>query len=206
MSRPKAADYDSKREMILKRAAELFAEQGYERASLSALAEALGISKALVYHYYNSKEALLFDVIDRHINNLLTAVEEADNPALPPVKRLERLTLALLMRYKDADSAHNVQLNDLDILPEEMQRTIRADQRKLVRYFSTVIALVNPDLDKPSLTAATMSLFGMLNWHYTWFHDNGSMTREGYAKFATDLFLKGIGVKRAKPASVRKSA
>ena len=57
MARSRALDYDDKRLAILKRSAQLFAEQGYERSSMAQLAASCGVSKALLYHYYDSKDA-----------------------------------------------------------------------------------------------------------------------------------------------------
>jgi TetR/AcrR family transcriptional regulator len=71
MARTRATDYDDKRRAILDRSAELFAEHGYDRASMSKIAEACGVSKANLYHYYNDKEELLFDVIRFHLEELL---------------------------------------------------------------------------------------------------------------------------------------
>ena len=62
MARTRAKDHDTKRAEIMKVAARTFADAGYHGASMSALARDCGISKALVYHYYASKEALLFDI------------------------------------------------------------------------------------------------------------------------------------------------
>lgn len=202
MARPKAADHGEKRDAILQSAAELFATNGYERTSLAGIAAACQVSKALVYHYYDSKEALLFDVIDRHIRGLVAAAERADDPLAPPEERLRRLVEALLDRYRDADSAHKVQLNDLDVLPEAAQETIRAGQRQLVQLFARVIASIEPGLrDSPRLKPATMSLFGMLNWHYTWFREGGGMSRADYAQFVTALFVSGIrGMRRSSTA------
>ena len=70
MARSIATDHDDKRLVILKAAARLFADEGYGRASMSALASACGISKANIYHYYSSKEALLFDILDTHLKGL----------------------------------------------------------------------------------------------------------------------------------------
>ena len=73
----RASDYDDKRQTILDGAAERFAALGYERASMRVIAEAAGISKALLYHYYADKEALLFDVLSSHLTPLCAAVEAA---------------------------------------------------------------------------------------------------------------------------------
>ena len=70
MARTRATDYDDKRRAILHRAARLFADDGYDRASMASIAADCGVSKALLYHYYDSKDALLFDVIGEHLEIL----------------------------------------------------------------------------------------------------------------------------------------
>ena len=63
MARTRANDYDKKRQGILSRSAALFAEHGYTGTSITMIAEACGVSKALMYHYYSSKDAVLFDLL-----------------------------------------------------------------------------------------------------------------------------------------------
>lgn len=89
MARTRAKDYDDKRDAMLHGAARIFARDGYDRASMNQLATELGVSKALLYHYYTSKEALLFDIIETHLQELVEAVEEADQPHEAPQARLE---------------------------------------------------------------------------------------------------------------------
>ena len=84
MARSRANDYDDKRQAILDRSAELFSAHGYDRASMNKIAEACGVSKANLYHYYKDKEGLLFDVIRFHLKELLEVVETADDPGAPP--------------------------------------------------------------------------------------------------------------------------
>lgn len=167
MARTRATDYDDKRRAILDRSAELFAEYGYDRASMSKIAEACGVSKANLYHYYRDKEELLFDVIRFHLEELLEVVEAADNPALLPAIRLKELVAALLEAYRDADAQHNVQINGLRLLPSDRQTELKAMERELVKIFSDAVAGVAPQLKGTKLLKpVTMSLFGMINWHY----------------------------------------
>lgn len=84
MARSRANDYDNKRQAILDRSAELFSAHGYDRASMNKIAEACGVSKANLYHYYKDKEGLLFDVIRFHLEELLEVVETADDPGRLP--------------------------------------------------------------------------------------------------------------------------
>src|SRR3954451_8639813 len=77
MARTRANDYDKKRFGILSRSAALFAAHGYTGTSITMIAEACGVSKALMYHYYNSKDAVLFDLLSDHLQHLVTVVESA---------------------------------------------------------------------------------------------------------------------------------
>jgi TetR/AcrR family transcriptional regulator len=193
MARPRASDYDDKRRAILDRSAELFAAHGYDRASMSMIAEACGVSKALLYHYYRDKEALLFDVIRFHLEELLEAVEAAQRPDLSPDARLGALSAALLDAYRDADAEHKVQINTLSLLPPERQAELKAMERDLVRIFADAIADLAPELRGTKLLKpVTMSLFGMLNWHYLWFKPDGALSREEYAALATKLIVDGV--------------
>jgi TetR/AcrR family transcriptional regulator len=161
---------------------------------MAGLAAELGVSKALLYHYYASKEALLFAVIRNHLEALVDAVDEADDAGLPPRERLFNLVSALLEAYRDADAEHRVQIGALALLPDAEQKELKALERRLVTTFAEAIHALNPaafegaDLLKP----VTMSLFGMLNWAYMWFRDGGSMSRGDYARLATRLLIGGV--------------
>ena len=125
MARKRANDYDDKRQAILDRSAKLFSAHGYDRASMSKIADACGVSKANLYHYYKDKEGLLFDVIRFHLGELLEVVEAADHPDQAPEARLRGLIAALLEDYRDADSQHNVQISSMRFLPQERQAELR---------------------------------------------------------------------------------
>ena len=205
MARTRATDYDDKRRAILDRSAELFAEHGYDRASMSKIAEACGVSKANLYHYYKDKEALLFDVIRFHLEELLEVVEAADRPDLSPAARLRELVAAILEAYRDADAQHNVQINGLRLLPSDRQAELKAIERELVRIFSDAVAGVAPQLKGTKLLKpVTMSLFGMINWHYLWFKSTGDVTRADYAALVSQLVVDGTRNLHAEPASSRR--
>lgn len=194
MPRSRARDHDDKRAAILKAAATVFARDGYDRASMAGLAAEYGMSKALLYHYYTSKEALLFDVIRAHLEELVEAVEAADRPDLPAEERLGALVAALLDSYRDADAEHKVQIGALHLLPPDEQERLKAMERRLVAIFSDAVRALRPEaFDKtPRLKPVTMSLFGMLNWAYLWLRDDGPVSRADYAKLVTTLLAGGV--------------
>ncbi len=193
MARAKAADHEEKRRAILRTAASVFAEHGYDATSMRDLATACGVSKALIYHYYPSKEVLLSDVIGDHLDALLVALGEVPSD-LEPKSRLRAATASILENYHEADSEHKLQLNALSRLPVEDQKRLRQLQRQIVDRMEEVVAALAPDrFDRePSLLRAmTMSLFGMLNWFYLW-KRGGGITRQSYAEMVADLFIGGL--------------
>lgn len=195
MARTRAQDFEEKQRGILHNAARVFAEQGMDKASMSQIAAQAQVSKALLYHYYPGKDALIFAIIHSHLEDLDEAVQEADDPVLPPKLRLRQLVGAVLECYRGADDHHKVQLNGTSALTDEQKGEIMAVERRIVRRFAKVLDEINPSLnnkDRPLLTPVTMSLFGMMNWMYMWFRDGGRISREDYADVATTLILEGI--------------
>lgn len=193
MAKTRASDYEDKRRSILGPSAKLFATHGYDRASMNMVAAACGVSKALLYHYYRDKETLLFDIVRIHLEELLAAVEAAMAEPAEPQARLRAMAEALLEAYREADAEHKVQINNLGLLAPERQAEIKALERDLVARFADAIAACVPGLRESSglLKPVTMSLFGMLNWHYLWFRENGPLSRKGYADLAVKLLLEG---------------
>ncbi len=195
MARTIAKDHEQKRAHILKSAARVFAEQGYDRASMSVLAKECGISKANIYHYYDSKDALLFDVLDTYLKALRDRVCDLDLSDLDGKAQLRATVREILLAYQGADDEHRVQSTGMRALPEDQQQVLRGYQRDLVNHMSRVIAASAEgvfDSDPVRLRETTMSVFGMLNWYYMWQHGADTAARERYADLATDLVLGGV--------------
>ncbi len=195
MARTIAKDHEQKRAHILKSAARVFAEQGYDRASMSVLAKECGISKANIYHYYNSKDALLFDVLDTYLRSLRDRICDIKLSGLDGKAQLRATVREILLAYQGADDEHRVQSTGMRALPEDQRQVLRGYQRDLVNHMSRVIAASAEgvfDNDPVRLRETTMSVFGMLNWYYMWQHGADTAARERYADLATDLVLGGV--------------
>ncbi|MGI3186040.1 TetR/AcrR family transcriptional regulator [Nioella aestuarii] len=195
MARTIAKDHDQKREQILQSAAKIFATEGFDRASMAQLAKECGISKANIYHYYDSKDAILFDILDTYLSNLRDLILATDVEGLTPEDRLRRVIRDVLRAYQGSDHEHQVQLNALGALPDDQQDRMRAYQRDMVRYLSDCIRAAAPQVfgdDRVKLRAVTMSVFGMLNWYYMWNDGADPQARDDYATLVADLTLKGL--------------
>jgi AcrR family transcriptional regulator len=193
MARTRANDYDKKRQGILSRSAALFAAHGYTGTSITMIAEACGVSKALMYHYYASKDAVLFDLLSDHLQHLVGVVEAASRSAPDGKEKLFAISAALLEAYRGADAEHQVQIASLRLLPPAQQEGLKEMERKLVALVSDALLAAIPSLARkhPLLKPLTMSLFGMLNWHYLWFREGKGLTRDKYARMVTALILAG---------------
>ncbi len=195
MARTIAKDHDQKRDQILKAAALVFATEGFDRASMTQLARECGISKANIYHYYDGKHAILFDILDSYLSALRDRIVGIDVDGLDPQERLLRTVSEILLAYQGADHEHQVQISGMSALPAEQQKQMRGYQRDMVNYVSDTIRAVAPEVfdnDDAKLRATTMSVFGMLNWYYMWNTGAGSKARDDYAKLVSNLTLHGV--------------
>jgi AcrR family transcriptional regulator len=192
MARPRADDYQQKRQSILDKAASLFAAQGFSGTSIAEIAIFCGVSKSLLYHYYESKESLLYDMLHSHCTLLVETATQALKQSLKPEEQLRNLISALLGIYMDARDKHIVLLNDLHCLPKDQQETVRDLERTVVRSFKDIVAMLKPGLTADERTAVAMYLMGAINWTYTWFKPHGAVSEKKFAEMSTALFLDGI--------------
>ncbi|MDD9718775.1 TetR/AcrR family transcriptional regulator [Dinoroseobacter sp. PD6] len=195
MSRPIAKDHDAKRMHILKVAARVFADQGFARASMAQVAKDCGISKANIYHYYSSKDALLFDILDTYLSALRDRILGLDLAGLAPEAQLGRIVTETLRAYEGMDHEHKIQTEGIPLLPPEQQKILKAYQRDLVGQMSGIVAAVAPEAfaqDSRKLRATVMSIFGMLNWFYMWNSPADRQARDDYAGLVTRLTLSGL--------------
>jgi len=192
MARTIAKDHDEKRVGIRVAAARIFASQGVDRASMSAIAKACGVSKALIYHYYDNKAELLFDILECHLQGLNAVVDAV--PPQPARAYLGAVVEEILLAYAGADDLHRILMNSRDVLSREQQGLINALQRRLIGKVSAAIAAVEPGLagDEKKLYAVTMSLFGMTNWYFLWSRSADAGQRRRYARLVASLFLDGV--------------
>lgn len=194
MARTIAKDYRAKRAHILRNAARVFAEQGFARASMAQIARECGISKANIYHYYTGKDALLFDILDSYLATLRDRLAAVPRDGQPRA-RLAALVKETLLAYEGMDHEHQIQTEGLPLLPQDQQDILKGYQRDMVGFYSATLEEIAPEVfdgNKPKLRAATMSVFGMLNWFYMWNRSADTSAREAYADLVARLTLGGV--------------
>ena len=194
MARPQSPNYDKRRETIVATAAGLYARSGFQGASVSDLAKACATSKSLIYHYFPSKEDILYDVMASHLALLAEAAEAAAGRSdLEPKARLRALAQAFMRLYSGAADRHKVLLNELDNLPPDRRADVTAKQRRIIAVVEDLVRQMRPDLPAPATgKALTMLFFGMINWTHTWFRSEGAISADALANLAVDVMLSGI--------------
>lgn len=194
MARTQAADYEARRAAIVEKAARLFAQRGFASASISDLSRLCRMSKSLVYHYYSSKEDILFDVMHSHVAALLTAAEGIKEEPLEPRAMLRALTGEFMRLYVGASARQKVLLNEMGSLPADRRALIVGVQRRLIEIVREILIDIRPDLARKvtQQKPAAMLYFGMINWTHTWMRASGAVKPRAIAELACNIFLQGF--------------
>ncbi|CAM5796450.1 TetR/AcrR family transcriptional regulator [Rhizobacter sp. Root404] len=214
MPRGRAPGYDTQREEILARAADLFARQGYTATSMNQVALACGVSKPSLYHYVRDKYQLLVEIAEDHVGRLKELVAQAQQQPLDPQARVRALIASFLEVYAHAQAAHRVLTEDVKFLEPADRERVLDGQREVVNAFAEAIAESRPDLRATELhKPVTMLLFGMMNWMFTWLQPGGKLTHAAMAPIVADLFFGGLNSvqvagsqPRPQPASAKRVA
>ena len=202
MARGRASNYDSQREMILAKAAHLFAHGGYPGTSMNQVAVATGLSKATLYHYFRDKYSLLLDITEGHVSRLEALVIDVNAHGLPPEERMRSLIARIMAEYAGAQDAHRVLTSDVRFLEPDDCKRVLDKERRVVEGFADAIAAWRPEQRKAARNSAlnkplTMLLFGMINWMFTWMRPEGTLSHEAMATIVADLFFGGVPAVRA---------
>ncbi len=190
---------DSRRE-ILRTAARLFQERGYDGASMQDIASALDLSKAALYHHFESKDEILFEIMsygmDIFEERVLHAVRGIEDPEQRLRACIER-HVQLVLRGRDREIT--VILHENRALPAESGRQINARKKAYIVYLENLIAEVQErhGIQHPASAAvhpriAAFALLGMINWMYQWYRPEGAIGEEAVIQQYTALLFGGL--------------
>ena len=191
---PANADVQDRTAEIYCKAAQIFHDRGYDATSMNDLAEALDITKAGLYYYIQSKEDLLFRIINYGLDWL-------DREVVEPAKAIDDAEerLSFVIRQHGGEMIKGVQAipiltDESSSLSPKLRKQI--DNRKR-RYFDLVRGTLDELKRKGKLrnldtTVATFSLFGMLLWLPRWYKPGGSLSADDALDQLTKLCFGGL--------------
>jgi AcrR family transcriptional regulator len=188
-----ATRFDQRLAELLAHATDVFCEKGYEGASMRDLSRASGMSLAGIYYYFESKERLLF-LIQKHtfstiVQRLKTRLEGVSDPQ----QRIRVFILNHLEYFLANQAAMKVLSHEAEALKNGFATEVSAIKRE---YYRICVGLLD-DLKRArglqfSTRIAVLSLFGMMNWIYTWHNPRVDADAEPLAREMSDIFLRGV--------------
>lgn len=202
MPRGRSPQHQQQRAAILAGAARLFARQGYAATSMIQVADAVGLSKASLYHYVRDKDALLAEIALDHVLSLRMLLSAPVEGAATGEQRLRALIERFVRRYADARDAHRVLTEDVKFLAAPERERVLAIEREIVAGLARIVVECRPDLSTAQLAKPlTMLLFGMINWMHTWLRPDGTWDHDRMAPVVADLFIGGLAAIRPERVS-----
>ena len=185
--------FDRRLSEILDHATEVFCDKGYEGASMRDLSRATGMSLAGLYHYFHSKERLLY-LIQKHVfTTIVERLKRRLEGVTDPDERIRIFVRNHLDYFVTNQSGLKVLAHEDEVLKNGFSSEISGIKRA---YYRICVGLMEDlkrkrDLDFNSRTAV-MSLFGMINWIYTWYNPRVDGSAEELARQMSDIFLSGV--------------
>lgn len=190
------AKHEDKRTAILRTAAQLFAEKGYEATSLDNIAERLGMHKATLYHYVDNKESILYQCLVLSFGDLDKVIEATQDRDVPVLERLRAFVRSLAVAQNNDFGRCLVLVGSRPL--ETQGGDIRQFQRRLD---TTVRDLVTEGIADGSVKPCNPGmfsalLFGALNWVPRWHTEGGKMSIPQVADTFMDMLIDGIAARR----------
>jgi AcrR family transcriptional regulator len=190
--------FDRRLAKILTHATAVFYEKGYEGASMRDLSRSSGISLSGLYYYFESKERLLYLIQKHTFITIVERLRERLSGVDDPAQRIRVFILNHVEYFLANQKAMKVLSHEDDVLKNSYGAEIGAIKRE---YYRICVGLLD-DLKKEeklefSSRMAVLSLFGMMNWIYTWYNPRVDGDAGGLARGMADIFLQGIQAARS---------
>src|SRR5208283_4400131 len=193
------------RQEILRTAARLFQQRGYDATSMNDVAAALKLSKGGLYHHFQSKDEILFhimshamEITEQRVINVVRRIDGASvagariDVTEERLRTLIRLHIEVVLSPEDREIT--VMLHENHPLPPTLRRKINGRKKDYVHFVEHIIADVQRKRNSPSAVtprAAAFALVGMINWIYQWYKPDGPLTGDALVQQYTDIFFRG---------------
>jgi len=188
-----ASRYDRRLAEILAHATEVFCKKGYEGASMRDLSRASGMSLAGLYYYFESKERLLFLIQKHTFTTIVQGLKARLEGVSDPEQQIRIFILNHLEYFLANQAAMKVLSHEAEVLKNSFASEIAAIKREYYRICVGLLDKLKSDRGLQfSTRIAVLSLFGMMNWIYTWHNPRVDADAEPLAREMGDIFLRGV--------------
>jgi len=174
--------------------ARLFAYRGYHSTSMREIARELGMNQSSLYHYFASKQDILFTLMNDAMDDVLAILEEISSTDLLPEDRLNRV-LSFYTQYYAGDQERLILLiNEMNSLNEEYRSILVRKQRRYVQLIKSILEELASQgkIKQIDPAIATFAFFGMVHYTIKWYHKDGPVSLDQLANAFVEIFTKGV--------------
>jgi AcrR family transcriptional regulator len=194
MTRTRANDYEDKKRTILDKATALIAKKGFDWATMQDVARACGASKSHIYHYFPSKEDLLYAVVHDHITRQAADLERIVELPLTAHERFTQFVDCFMQGAARERNEHIVLMNDLKYLPRAQLQEVRTLMVRMTELLEALLTEINPGImQAPRVRKPyALLLYGMMIWTFSWYRRSGEIGTHELAARISHLFVHGF--------------
>ncbi|MBI5442160.1 MAG: TetR/AcrR family transcriptional regulator [Deltaproteobacteria bacterium] len=185
---------DLRKQQILDAAVHLFHQVGFEAASLRDLASMVGINKATIYHYFESKEEILFHIVQKVGDELLNGVRDASKQPGRPLGVLEAMIRFQLGYVESHTEEIKVLVEEKKSLGADLHKEIRSTEAEIFRLYEEILRRCQSERSVRPLHLATsaFAILGQINWLYHWYQPKGSLSIPQLTEEIVTILFRGL--------------
>jgi AcrR family transcriptional regulator len=180
---------------IGKAAARLFNRKGYLETNMDNIAAAAKMSKGGIYHYFSSKDEILFFILSNYMDLILDGLEGQLNQIEDDLSKIQFIISRHIELYTHHLPEAKTLLHEARCLPKKYYNGIADKEREYYRIVAEVISGflgTRAKDNKAQVTSLTFLLFGMCNWIYSWYDPKGAVSPESLSHMIWTVFSKGV--------------
>ncbi|MBW1941506.1 MAG: TetR family transcriptional regulator [Deltaproteobacteria bacterium] len=181
------------KEKILESAIDLFYKAGFVKASIRDISQKVGIAKSSVYEHFKSKDDILYQIIIDLNTFVVRELKQAAGMHDSPLESLRAMIFWQVCVTTEKRKEVKIYIEEQYQLPPRLRKSALKGHRQVYKLYYDKICEINQDL-LPDMNRIAMAFanFGMINWVYRWFREDGEMTIEEVAEVIIRIFFNGI--------------
>jgi len=177
---------------IAKVAAELFGTKGYLETSMDDIATAAKVTKGGVYHYFRNKGEILYFICSTYVDLDLENLEQSLAGIEETVEKIRFIIFRHIEHYATHEYGAKTLLNEAYCLPSGYYRQVKEREKQYFAIVTRVLSeYLGPRAEKDTITALAFTLFGMMNWIYSWYDPRKSVKPKALSNLIFEVFTKG---------------
>jgi AcrR family transcriptional regulator len=174
-------------------AAELFGTKGYLETSMDDIAAAARVTKGGVYHYFGSKTEILYFICSTYVDLDLENLEQSLSSMDESVEKIKFIIFRHVEHYATHEYAAKTLLNEAYCLPSKYFKQVKMREKQYFRIVTGVLSeYLGPRAKKDVVTALAFTLFGMVNWIYSWYDPRKTLKPKELSSLIFEVFTKGV--------------